>query len=88
MKIRYINLDDDNEMDTPGKKMIQPRLEESSYLPMNVKPEIKEKKKIVKKVRFYDDDAIESGSAEDQNDRSHEPLPKVGTKRTLTRTDR
>lgn len=86
MKIRYINLDDDNEMDTPSKKMIQPRLEESSYLPMNVKPEVKEKKKIVKKVRFYDDDAIESN--EDHNDLSQEPLPRVGSKRTLTRTDK
>lgn len=27
---------------------------------MNVKPEVKEKKKIIKKVRFYDDDAMES----------------------------
>lgn len=50
---------------------------------MNVKPEIKEKKKIVKKVRFYDDDPIENNDDEDD-----EPLPRVGTKRCLTRNDK
>jgi hypothetical protein len=52
---------------------------------MNVKPEIKEKKKIVKKVRFYDDDAI-NNSGDQQS--AEQPLPKVGTKRSLTRTDK
>jgi hypothetical protein len=33
-------------------------------LPMSVKPEINEKKKIVKKVRFYDDDAINKADLE------------------------
>ena len=85
--IRYITLDDDNEMnDTPSKKMFQPRLEESSYLPMNVKPDVMEKKKVVKKVRFYDDDAIDNS---DENfAQVQEPLPKVGTKRQLTKNDK
>lgn len=37
-QISYITLDDDDIEDTPVKDFIKPRLEESSYLPMNVKP--------------------------------------------------
>jgi hypothetical protein len=49
------NLDDDVNS-TPGKpKFMSHNREESSYLPMNVNPEIIEKKKIIKKVTFYDD---------------------------------
>jgi len=53
--------------------------EESSYLPMNINPEaLLDKKKIIKKVRFHDDEPIvvEAAPVADQ--------PKVGSKR-LTR---
>jgi hypothetical protein len=52
--------------------------EESSYLPMNANPEITEKKKIIKKVRFHDDEPVVVEAT---------PQPKVGTKRTLQRND-
>ena len=79
-KHHYINLDDDIE-DTPGKKhFLFKGQEESSYLPMKVNPEVIEKKKIFKKVRFHDDDADKPVTDELLNQ------PKVGTKRTLTRS--
>jgi hypothetical protein len=80
--ISYITLDDDIE-DTPCKEFIKPRLEESSYLPMNIAPpEEKEKKKIVKRVRFFDDDAMES-----QEEQEKFNIPPVGSKRSLIRHD-
>jgi len=83
IEMRVINLDEDDDiLDTPGKqKFMSHNKEESSYLPMNVNPEkLAEKKKIIKKVRFHDDDPIVVTS---------QPLdqPKVGTKRTLMRAE-
>ena len=53
--------------------------EESSYLPDTVIPEKIEKKKIVKKVRFHDDNPVTIGQ--------QEIIPKVGTKRLLRNDD-
>ena len=54
--------------------------EESSYLPDTVIPAEKiEKKKIVKKVRFHDDNPVVVGQ--------QEQIPKVGTKRLLRNDD-
>ena len=39
------------------KFMIGKNLEESSFLPMNISPvELKKKEKVIKKVRFHDDE--------------------------------
>ena len=81
-QVHYINLDEDDDIeDTPGKKhFLFKGQEESSYLPMKINPEVVEKKKIIKKVRFHDDNATKPVTDELANQ------PKVGTKRTLTRT--
>ena len=73
--IPIINLDDENEIeDTPSKaKFLAHMKEESSYLPDTVIPEKIEKKKIVKKVRFHDDNPVVVGQ--------NEYIPRVGTKR-------
>ena len=81
--VRVINLEEDDEDEfaesgTKRRYMGNPR-EESSYLPMNINPEaLLDKKKIIKKVRFHDDEPIvvEAAPVADQ--------PKVGSKR-LTR---
>lgn len=48
---------------------------------MKINPEVIEKKKIIKKVRFHDDDATKRNVSEEMVNQ-----PKVGTKRTLTHT--
>jgi len=52
--------------------------EESSYLPDTVIPEKIEKKKIIKKVRFHDDNPVVVGQ---------ESIPRVGTKRLYKNDD-
>lgn len=79
---RFIDIDDSPELEgTPGKAkfMLGKNLEESSFLPMNVNP-VQLKKKIVKKVRFHDDEPIVVPPSQEV------AAPKVGTKRVLTRT--
>jgi hypothetical protein len=72
-----INLEDELE-DSPGKqKFLQHMKEESSYLPMAVLPENVEKKRIIKKVRFHDDEPVVVQDAA--------PQLKVGAKRAMTR---
>lgn len=53
--------------------------EESSYLPDLVIPEKIEKKKIVKKVRFHDDNPVVGQQSES--------IPRVGTKRLARQED-
>lgn len=56
--------------------------EESSYLPDSVIPEKVEKKKIVKKVRFHDDDPVVVTA---QDKPQYLQAAKVGTKRLLSK---
>ena len=76
-----ICLDEDVDISPNKQKMIQQNLkEESSYLPDHVTPEKIEKRKIIKKVRFFD---AEEPSAEATDNIQ----PKVGTKRKLQSND-
>lgn len=79
---KFIDFDETELEGTPGKTkfMIGKNLEESSYLPMNIDPVQMEKKKVIKKVRFHDDEPIVVPPSQEM------PEVKVGTKRVLTRT--
>lgn len=81
-KQMFIDFDDTPELEgTPGKAkfMIGKSLEESSFLPMNITP-VQKKQKIIKKVRFHDDEPIVVPPSQEMAE------AKVGSKRVLTRT--
>lgn len=72
-----ISVEDDME-DSPVKKhYMAHNREESSYLPDYVAPTQNQNRKIIKKVRFHDDDPVEVQAGPVQ--------PKVGTKRKFAK---